>query len=253
MHENNSFITLTYRVTEQPAFGSLDLDHWQKFMKRFRRRAEQKYGIKRIRFFACGEYGENLDHSLNGKLGHPHYHACIFGFDFPDKQLWQVRDSVKLYRSKFLEELWPYGYSSIGDVTFESAAYTARYVLKKHLGKDADFYDLTNPYTGEFERLKPEFTVMSRRPGIGKPWYDKFKDDLRKDFITSRGTKMLPPKFYDKQLEKEDPHRYEQVKEKRKLDAAERLKDDYFDRLRDGEKIKEKKVKQLPRSLQNEN
>jgi len=95
---------------------------------------------------------------------------------------------------------------------------------------------------------------MSRRPGIGKPWYDKFKGDLKKDFITSRGVKMKPPKYYDGQLEIESPVQYEKLKEERKQNAVKHNnKPDYFKRLEDGHKIKTKRIKNLPRILNNEN
>jgi len=256
MYDDNCFITLTYKPENIPEYGTLKLDHWQKFMKRYRK----AFPSTTIRFFMCGEYGENLEHSKNGTLGHPHYHACIFNHDFHDKSLYSIREGIKLFRSVTLEKLWPYGFSTIGDVTFESAAYVARYVMKKQMGKTADgktahqYYEHLDSETGEVIDLKPEFTTMSRRPGIGKPWYDKFKGDLKKDFITSRGVKMKPPKYYDGQLEIESPVQYEKLKEERKQNAVKHNnKPDYFKRLEDGHKIKTKRIKNLPRILNNEN
>jgi hypothetical protein len=122
MHPKNCFITLTYNNEHLPSDGSLNYEVFQLFMKRLRK----KYG-KGIRFYMCGEYGD--------KLGRPHFHACLFGHDFADKKLWKTTDSKsKLYRSAELEKLWPYGFSSVGDVTFESAAYVARYIMKKVSG-----------------------------------------------------------------------------------------------------------------------
>lgn len=247
MHEHNSFITLTYSPDRQPAHGSLSLDDWQNFMKKLRHR------VGKVRFFMCGEYGENLEHSQNGIVGHPHFHACLFGYDFPDRVLWNVRDGVRLYRSAQLEKLWPYGYSSIGDVTFESAAYVARYVMKKQLGADSDlFYNYCDLESKEEVNLKPEFTTMSRRPGIGKTWFDKHKGDLRKDFITLNGVKMRPAKFYDAQFEKEEYHTYEKIKEERKAQQAKNeIADPVVRRRRedDSEKILIKKTSRLLRSL----
>jgi hypothetical protein len=251
MYQENCFITLTYASENVPKYGTLKLDDWQKFMKRFRKANPEK----QIRFFMCGEYGENLEHSKNGKFGHPHYHACIFNYDFPDKYLYSYRNGIKLFRSETLEKLWPFGYSSIGDVTFESAAYVARYVMKKQLGKNSKkAYEFLDEETGEIINLKPEFTTMSRGGtgglgGIGKPWYEKYKGDLKKDFITSRGVKMRPPKFYDGLLEKEDPLKIEKLKEERKQRAIENQSDDYYRRLDDAEKIKSKKIKQLIRKI----
>ena len=119
MYDENCFITLTYREDALPPLGSLDKRHFQLFMKRLRKR----YPKKTIRYFQCGEYGE--------KLSRPHYHACLFNHDFDDKKLFKVEGENRLYVSEKLTQLWPYGYSTVGAVTFESAAYVARYVTKK--------------------------------------------------------------------------------------------------------------------------
>ena len=178
-------------------------------MKRLRKR----FG-NGIRFFHCGEYGE--------KYGRPHYHAILFGIDFPDKEPWQNRNGFILYRSKILEEIWTCGYSSIGSVTFDSAAYVARYIMKKATGSLAvDKYFKGIDYeTGEILLKKPEYTTMSRRPGIGKNWYDEFKGDAYpSDSIHMRGVSMKPPKFYDSLYQLESPEDFELLKSKRKASA----------------------------------
>lgn len=125
MHKQNCFITLTYDDKHLPEDHGLHYKHFQDFMKRLRK----KYGAG-IRFYMCGEYGE--------QLGRPHFHACIFGMDFADKKLWKTTGSKsKLYRSAELEKLWTFGFSSVGDVNFESAAYVARYIMKKVTGEAA--------------------------------------------------------------------------------------------------------------------
>jgi hypothetical protein len=221
MYESNCFITLTIsddgfeRLAKERGYSNkhtLDVRDWQLFMKRLRKR----YGAG-IRFYMCGEYGE--------QSGRPHYHACIFNFDFPDKELWSVRDGIQLYRSDSLEELWPYGFSTIGNVTFESAAYVARYIMKKIKGDNADSYykDRVDPETGEIYSIKPEFTTMSRRPGIGKAWYDMFKADLYPHgYVVMRGAKCKVPRFYDDLLEKEDSKLFDKVRMKRFRSAMEK-------------------------------
>ena len=126
LYQVNSFITLTYNNEHLPSDGSLRYPDFQRFIKRLRERLRRD-GLADIRFYMAGEYGS--------KRGRPHYHACIFGYDFPDRVEW-MRTPVGslLYRSAFLESLWPYGYSSVGELTFESAAYTARYIMKKQFG-----------------------------------------------------------------------------------------------------------------------
>ncbi|MEY3590878.1 MAG: hypothetical protein RLZZ466_1399, partial [Bacteroidota bacterium] len=147
LHENNCFITLTYDNTHLPSDGSLHYKDFQLFIKRLRK----KFGIYRIRYYMAGEYGENF--------GRPHFHACIFGHDFHDKKLWRRSTSGSmLYRSQDLELLWPLGYSSIGDVNFESAAYVARYIMKKVTGHNSkQHYTQTDSETGEITTRKPEF------------------------------------------------------------------------------------------------
>lgn len=186
LYERNCFITLTYDDDHLPGDLSLNLAHFQKFMKRLRKR----FGDG-IRFFHCGEYGENF--------GRPHYHAIIFNLDFDDRVLFSQRAGVNLYTSEMLSSLWPYGFCSIGDVTFDSAAYVARYCMKKVTGKDADdHYTFIHPVTGAVIHRSPEYTTMSRRPGIGKGWLDKFFDDVFPgDFVVVNGVKCRPPRFYD--------------------------------------------------------
>ena len=125
LHDQNSFITLTYDDAHLPEGGTLVYSDFQKFLKRLRKRV----GVP-IRFYMGAEYGE--------KFKRPHYHACIFGFDFPDRIYFKKTSSgEKIYTSKILESLWPYGHSSVGNVTFESAAYIARYCVQKVTGDKA--------------------------------------------------------------------------------------------------------------------
>jgi hypothetical protein len=204
MHEENSFITLTYNDDNIPENGSLRKRDLQLFFKRLRKSLPNK----RIRYYACGEYGE--------ELGRPHYHACLFGHDFEDKEEIEQQQHARfknkfktgidhqVYRSESLEKVWQLGYSGIGALTFESAGYTARYVAKKITGNDAEKH-----YNGK----APEFAIMSRRPGLGLPWYEKFKGDVYpKDFFTLRGIKMQPPLYYDTQLKRENFALFEEIK-----------------------------------------
>lgn len=242
LYKENCFITLTYNNDNLPQDGSLDIDHFQRFMKRFRK----KYKHKKIRFFHCGEYGE--------KTRRPHYHAIIFNHDFHDKLIHSQRDGIPLYTSKILEELWPYGFNTIGDVTFESAAYVARYILKKITGEQAhDHYRVLDSSTGELVSIRPEYTTMSRRPGIGKGWFEKYSADVYpKDFLTVRGVKVKPPKFYDSLLEQTHIEQHEKIKTKRIIDAKKNRKDNTPERLSVREKVKQIQIKSLKRKLEDE-
>ncbi|QXP08127.1 MAG: replication initiator protein [Arizlama microvirus] len=231
-HEDNAFITLTYAPEFLPKDGSLIKSDFQKFMKRLRKAVSPTL----VRFFHCGEYGE--------KNARPHYHACLFGYSFPDKVLYSIRDECRLYRSPMLEKLWPMGFATVGDVTFESAAYVARYITKKITGDLAPDH-----YKGKM----PEYTTMSRRPGIGKRWYDKFSTDVfPSDEVVLRGKVMHPPRYYDKQLEAADFVLYEKIKLDRKTKAIQNAADNTTARLAVKEICKQAQFQQLKRGLENE-
>ena len=239
LYEDNCFITLTYNNQYLPPDGSLRVRDFQLFMKRLRR----SHGPN-IRFYHCGEYGE--------QYGRPHYHACLFNFDFVDKRPWKQLRENTLYRSAELERLWPYGHSSVGGLTFQSAAYVARYIMKKVNGKAAeDHYEKVDPETGEIHRLTPEYTTMSRRPGIGKGWLEKYSGDVYPgDFVVLNGKKMRPPKFYDVQYELMEPEEMEGIK-KRRLKALEKHSENNTrERLRVRETIQYRKLDKLGKSLE---
>nr|QJB21099.1 MAG: replication initiator protein [Microvirus sp.] len=226
----NCFITLTYSSEFLPSDGSVSVETCQLFLKRLRKAVAPL----KIRFFNAGEYGT--------KLSRPHYHMLIFGYDFPDRKPWsQVHGNI-YYRSALLEKLWPYGYSMIGNVSFESAAYVARYIMKKQFGKDADAY-----YSGRH----PEFVTMSRRPGIGFEWFRRFHDDVYpSDLVVVRNNVLCrPPRYYDGLLEATDPDAFRSLKLARlkTLHAHEHDVDNESERLLVREYIKAKKVEKLVR------
>lgn len=240
MHESNQFVTLTYAPEHLPADGSLQLDHFQEFMKRLR-----YHYNKPLRFFHCGEYGE--------KFSRPHYHACIFGLELDDLEaISQNHQKQVLYRSPKIEEIWGKGHTSIGEVTFQSAGYVARYITKKVVGDQAtDHYAAIDQETGEITKLKPEYTTMSRRPGLGRSWFEQYwKDVYPKDFVTVGGKKYKPPRFYDKLLEEIRPDVWEDVYIRR-MEHAEKTKDDSTDeRLAVRQFVQEDRAKKLRRNYE---
>jgi hypothetical protein len=241
-HERNCFITLTYSPENLPKDHSLDKTHFQKFMKRLRKLENRPEGDG-IRFYACGEYGE-----LRNR---PHYHAILFNHDFEDKTLWSKKNGNLLFRSETLERLWPYGFASIGNVTFESAAYVARYCMKKITGEKAeDEYKILDKETGEIYEIQPEFALMSRRPGIGKTWYEKYRKDTDKDFITVNKQKCGIPRYYDTLREKLDEKSLEEIKWKRREKAAKNKEENKPERLRQKETVKKEQTKLLIRSIE---
>lgn len=209
-HDHSSFVTLTYDEAHMPFPPSLHYPHFQKFMKRLRKSSPEP-----VRFFMCGEYGN--EHAR------PHYHACLFGVDFSaDRVLWANQGTGPLYRSAALEKLWPYGFSSIAELTFESAAYVARYILKKVTGDMAErHYQFVDFDTGEVYQRVPEFARMSLKPGIGGPFFDKFKADIfPHDYVVVNGRKCRPPRYFDKLYRRSDPDEYERLKHDRVVAPA---------------------------------
>lgn len=248
--DENSFITLTYDDAHKPADGSLQLSHFQNFMKRLRLCVGMGFQSP-VRFFHCGEYGD--------KFKRPHYHACIFGWSFSDRELWSLRDGVRLYRSGFLEALWtddkgePLGFSTVGDVNVQSAAYVARYVLKKITGENSEEHYTVMDSQGNFTKLKPEYVTMSRRPGLGSAWLAKYKDDVYPiDNVILQGKRFNVPKFYDGIFEHEYPSDFLSLKRRRKREALARSADNTPERLAVKHDIAVQAVSKLKRGYEND-
>jgi len=133
----------------------------------------------------------------------------LFGYDFPDKVFWKRSEKGTVqYRSDLLEKSWPFGYSTIGDMSWDSAQYVAGYVMKKITGEKAPDH-----YGG----LEPEFIRVSRMPGLGMSWYEKHKDSLyESDCIVLGDREFLVPKKFDDRTRDEDPELWASVCEKRR-------------------------------------
>lgn len=240
----NCFVTLTYRepfecTDEQtinhwhlPEPPTLRKDHVQKFIKRLRKHFPQK-----IRYFYCGEYGDESDR--------PHYHLCLFNVTFSDLALWKNTQGLYVYTSPTLEKLWPYGFSTIGELNFATAMYTAGYVLKKITGlQAAEYYTRFNPVTGEIYVLEPPYTNMSTgsrckehrksptRPpdcpnctgGIGLQFFKKystdFSDATSPDLHAGKPLHKLP-RYYETLMEMDTPEQLEEIKKLRRKFKAE--------------------------------
>lgn len=178
LHAQNSFITLTYNEDSVPP--ALVKDDLQKFFKRLR----HQYG--KLRYFACGEYGE--------KTRRPHYHALVFGHDF----LAGAEQIGDHYLNPLLTEIWGNGHTVVDPVNMATCCYVSGYVNKKNADPDT-------------------FTLMSRRPGIGKDWLKAYADDLRRNgTVAIEGREYPIPKRYLAWKDDEDPDYFSQVREERR-------------------------------------
>lgn len=255
LYSHNCFITLTVdpeHIDEVFLGGGLSHRPWQLFLKKLRKSycgldviprpdwyKRGEWNNRPIRVLMCGEYGSLLQR--------PHYHACLFNFDFLDKYLWETRRGVKLFRSNTLERLWPYGYSTIGEVNFESAAYLARYVTKKITGDMADEHYF-NSDTGEF--MQPEYIRFPQGYGLGRLWFDKYSSDCYpSDFLISgkKKIKVRVPQYYDKIYDLTNPEELANLKKARQRRAVERSKIITPDILKNREYIQNARLQRYER------
>lgn len=241
LHEQSVFANLT--LDDEHFQPSLDHKHFQLFMKRLRHSREGQT----ISYYMAGEYGE--------KYKRPHYHAILYGVGFPDAKYYGKSPSGHpLYTSAELDSLWQLGACKIGAVTFESAAYVARYVMKKVNGKKAEdekTYKRVDPDTGEVIEVQPEYSRMSTNPAIGKRWIEKYHHEVYpNDHVISRGHPAKPPRYYDLYLKTTQPQLHEEVTLQRKKEALTRKDDNTPERLAVKEQVAIAGVKLKQRKLE---
>lgn len=259
-HDSNYFVTLTYDDNHLPlSMGTLPdtgemvttatlvKSDFQKFMKRLRKAADEK-----IRFFACGEYGD--------RTARPHYHAILFGLHLDDLRFYKRVGDFNYYTSEWLSKIWPFGFVVVGEACFETAAYVARYVTKKLNGAAAEKYEQLG--------IIPEFCLMSRRPGIAAGYVEEKGLSLLDDeyiFVgTDKGAKKFrPPKYFKRRFDSffEDTDIVYCVKQDadseasiRLMESIKRLQSDqtdvsYLEMLAAQEAVQKAKMRGLERSL----
>lgn len=238
MYDKNSFVTLTYDNKHLPPDGSLNYKHFQDFLKRLRKQ-------QKIRFYMCGEYGENM--------GRPHYHAILFNCHFQDQLYFKTTGGFKLYTSNTLNKLWPLGQNNlIGAVSLESAGYVTRYCTKVITGDLAkDHYAVYNQETGEIHQRQPEFCKSSNRPGIGAPWLlTHLTDVYPSDQVITNGKPSKPPRYYDtllKRIQTDDTMGY--VEAKRYAKTLKQKPDNSPERMKDKEQVQRARLAQFKRTL----
>lgn len=227
-HKDSWFLTLTYDDDHLPRpFEGSDRNplvkrDLQLFVKRLRRTTGQK-----IRYFACGEYSPS---------GRPHYHIILFGLHLDDLKIqkYDRKNGFVYYTSDVIYNCWypesdsskskeersSNGFHLLTSVSWDTCAYTARYVMKKQKGEGSSVYEKYN-YT-------PEFTIMSRKPGIAAKYFEDNPEIIEKPkyIPTNDGSKMIRSnKYFDKLFDIYYPDEIESIKENRKNQA---LKNDFF-------------------------
>lgn len=235
--DNCYFLTLTYdddhltfeesfdprtRITQAPNMvthcdpdtGEL-LDHMtlnrgpKSDLVKFNKRLRKKFGDG-IRFYATGEYGS--------KTFRPHYHGIYFNLPLEDLKFFMHDKKFNYYTSDTIARLWPFGFHLITEVSFETCAYVSRYVTKKATGEGA---------AEKYEKfgICPEYSIMSRRPGIGRQWFDEHGSDAYESYIitvsdSKGGFQFQPPAYYDRLFEVLDPLRMAEIKENKRKKAT---------------------------------
>jgi hypothetical protein len=137
----------------------------------------------------------------------------------------------------------------------------ARYCTKKVNGDKAEqhynrLYTDFNEFTGEIYemrelQLEPEYSTQSRKPGIGREWYEKYKSDCYPSgYLVHNGYKSPVPKYYDTLLEKEDKVLFDSMKIARELAIAARAEDLTPEMLEKRHYCKKQQAKSLTRSKQ---
>lgn len=288
LHEDNGgncFVTLTYRNKDQctseqlknkqyiPDNWSLDVpkreggkqvkqSHYQGFMKRLRKELAREDQIPRkIKYYMAGEYGNICRHGIHLEEvgcplcnhGRPHYHACIFNYMPNDLELYSTANGIHRWTSPELTRIWGFGHVDVGRVEYQSAAYVARYIMKKITGDNAKEHYTYVDLEGEVHTIEPEYSQMSN--GIGKAWYEKHKGD----FFPNDKTPILgenkvingTPRYYAEMLRKEDEEKYEEIKEKR-LEYRKENEEEYTpERLYSKYQVKKAQVTNLKRKEAN--
>ena len=263
-HKNNIFLTLTYNdehlpepfnmITETGVKKSPVSPLVKRDVQLFIKRLRKEFSDQKIRYFACGEYG-----SLSMR---PHYHLILFGLSLPDLNSYvRNEQGFEYFTSPTIEKLWyterdPYvsaGFHIITSVNWDTCAYVARYIVKKQFGQGAEIYEEYN--------YPPEFTLMSRKPGIGRQFYEdhkfEFYSDDKQVFIpTDKGKREIKSnRYYDRLYDLEYPDHFEVISDERKhvAELNEQLKGNltnlqFLDRLKSEEVILNDKMKSLKRS-----
>lgn len=231
-HDDNWFLTLTFSDEFLPKNRSLDTRFQQNFWKRLRRHLPESVKFK---YFCAGEYGD-----LKNR---PHYHASVFGLPLPDlRPTFKSSDGFQLYSSARIDRAWScpstgvqFGNAYIAELSFETAAYTARYITKKVVG------DKAAAHYAAMGNVMPERAWISK--GLGKEWYEAYREETFRDgYVVVRGVPSGVPGTYVRWLQSDDSVTFERYKKSTEKSYEDELK--IIEDLSSGRHIVAKAVKE---------
>lgn len=171
-HEKSCFLTLTYDDYHLPKNQDINKENVLDFIKKLRNRGEA------VRYFGCGERGESTSRI--------HAHLILFGYSPSDLEFYsRGSNGDALYLSATLSQLWDKGHVIVGEVSYKSAGYVARYTTKK-IGDD------------------DSFLICSNRPGIGYRYcMDHGKEIIETGYVYGDfgdSYKASIPRYFEKLL-----------------------------------------------------
>lgn len=217
--KHNYFVTLTYNddslPTNEDGIPTIRYEDIQKFLRKLRYYIGHK---AKIRYLVGCEYGSKEN---TPPIGRPHAHFILFNCPLGDltqdfKEAYDVvydedgnakscrfkhhqkpNDEFGLSYSKLIHKAWDYkGNISVGEFSYDCAAYIAQYCTKKINPKNEEAYRVWN--------VLKEVVHCSTRPGIGADYFKDHPDDevYANDHIivAGRGSAHVAaiPRYFDK-------------------------------------------------------
>lgn len=216
-YQQSSFVTLTYNDAYLPigemGIPTLRKADLQKCIKRIRKALPADY---RIKYFACGEYGDLTQR--------PHYHLILMGLGLTDEHKQIVMRSWPFcdWDNEYIRR------GSFGVAEADSVRYVAQYIDKKFSG------DLAEEEYEEKGR-EPVFRLLSQ--GLGLRYAQQNADQIRQqERITLNGVNQSIPRYYINKLSI-NPEMLKDHAVESELDTVERIigvrisRDDAYMRL----------------------
>ncbi len=184
-----SFLTFTYDENNVPlsehGLPTLDKTHFQKFLKRLRKKSAAYYDAHNIKYYACGEYGTETHR--------PHYHAIMF--NLPPELIQSPAE---------IEKTWAQGICDVATGNIKTMHYVTKYIMKGKL-KPLTIFDDTTGEVLEDDRIQ-EFSLMSKKMGISflsKAMKTYLKNNLTGS-VQLNGIRQALPRYFKEQAYTKD-------------------------------------------------